>query len=54
MTQCTALRGKLEAAIFPPRMHFKVWEQKKEGQSTVKEQRPERHCALQTGPLPGP
>lgn len=49
MTQCTALRGKLEAAISLENA-FQSMETEK-GQSTVKEQRPERHCALQTGPI---
>ncbi len=50
MTQCTALRGKLEAAISPG-MHFPKYGNRKKGQSTVNEQRPNRDCALQTGPI---
>ena len=35
---------------FPGNAFSKVWKQKK-GQSTVNEQRPNRDCALQTGPI---
>lgn len=35
---------------FPRNAFSKIWKQKK-GQSTVNEQRPNRDCALQTGPI---
>lgn len=38
MTQCTALRGKLKAAISPG-MHFPKYGNRKKGQSTVNEQK---------------
>lgn len=47
MTQGTALKGKFEAAISPG-MQFPKHGNRKKGQSTVNEQRPERHSALQT------
>lgn len=51
MTQCTALRGKLKAAISPG-MHFPKYGNRKKGQSTVNEQKkPNRVCALHTGPI---
>lgn len=52
MTQCTALKGKFEAVISLG-MHFPKCgnKKKKKSQSTVNEQRPDRDCALQAGPI---
>lgn len=53
MTQCTALRGKLEAAI-SPRMHFpKYGNRKKASQQSMSKDQIEI-VPFRQGPLPGP